>query len=103
MKFNFNIRKSSLLSVLVLLSTIVLITGVIGESFSETIVSIDPENQTVGANEDFTISVYCTPGQPIKAYELKLSFDPSLVTANEVTEGDIFDGHTTFFQRWNNW
>ena len=97
MKFNFNIRKSSMFSILVLLSIIILITSVIGESFSETIVSIDPENQTVGANEDFTISVYCTPGQPIKAYELKLSFDPSLVTANEVTEGDIFDGYSTFF------
>jgi hypothetical protein len=91
----FNIlRKSYYLYLPVVLTTIVLIASVIGSS---TIVSIDPVNQTIGGDDDFSISIYCVPSQPIKAYELKLSFDSSLVQAVEVTEGDIFDGYTTFF------
>ena len=58
----------------------------------DTIVSIDPSSQTVSAGETFTINVSCVPGQPIKAFELKLSFNASLLQANSVTEGDIFDG-----------
>jgi len=33
----------------------------------------------------------------MKSYELKISFDPSLLHANMVTEGAIFTGYTTFF------
>jgi len=60
-------------------------------------VSIDPLNQNVSPEENFTVSVYCEPDQPIKSFELKLSFDSSFLQVNSVTEGDIFDGYTTFF------
>jgi len=63
----------------------------------DTTVSIDPLNQSVSAGDNFTVNVSCVPGQPIKAFEFRLSFNPSLLQANSVTEGDIFDGHTTFF------
>ncbi len=62
-----------------------------------TIVSINPSNQTVSSGDNITIEVFCIPSQPIKAYEFKLSFDPSILQANTVTMGDIFDGYTTFF------
>ena len=67
------------------------------ETDTETIVSIDPSSQSVSAGDTFTINVSCVPGQPIKSFELNISFDPSLLTANSVTEGDIFDGYTTYF------
>jgi len=63
----------------------------------DTIVRINPPNQTVSFEETFSVEVHCSPGQYIKSFELKLSFDPSLLKANSVLEGDIFNGYPTFF------
>jgi len=63
----------------------------------DTIVSINPSNLTVLSEETFSVEVYCIPGQAIKSYELKLSFDPLLLKANSISEGDIFSGYPTFF------
>jgi len=70
---------------------------VVGADGSDVIISIDPVGQTVDSGETFTVNVYCVPGQPIKAYEFKLSFDASRLQVDSVSEGDIFDGYTTFF------
>jgi hypothetical protein len=43
------------------------------------------------------VNVSCIPGQPIKSFEFKLSFNALLLHANSVSEGDIFDGYDTFF------
>ncbi|UCD13473.1 MAG: hypothetical protein JSW60_07940, partial [Thermoplasmatales archaeon] len=63
----------------------------------DTTVSIDPSGQTVSADDTFDVNVSCVPSQPVKAFEFRLSFNPSLLQANSVTEGDIFEGYTTFF------
>lgn len=60
-------------------------------------ISISPANQTHLTGESFSVDVYCIPTQPIKSFEFKLSFDPSYLEVNSVSEGDIFDGYTTFF------
>ncbi len=60
-------------------------------------VSLDPSSQTVNASATFVVTVECVPQQPIKAFELKISFNPSRVRATAVTEGSIFNGFTTFF------
>jgi uncharacterized repeat protein (TIGR02543 family) len=62
-----------------------------------TLVQVNPASKTVSAGQTFTISISCTPGQTIKSYELKLSFNPTLLHANSVSEGTIFTGYTTFF------
>jgi len=62
-----------------------------------TLVQVNPVSKTVSAGQTFSITVACTPGQTIKSYELKLSFNPTLLQANSVTEGTIFNGYTTFF------
>lgn len=62
-----------------------------------TLVQVNPASKTVSAGQTFSISISCTPGQTIKSYELKLSFNPTLLHANSVTEGTIFTGYTTFF------
>jgi len=41
--------------------------------------------------------VVCTPGQSIKSFEFEISFDPTILYANAVTEGTIFNSYTTFF------
>ena len=70
---------------------------VTSDPFDDTEVSISPAGTIVGPGKDFTVNVYCVPGQPIKAFEFRLSFDASIISANEVTEGDIFEGFSTFF------
>jgi PKD repeat protein len=82
----------------------VLVTAVMLSSFptlnaeeTDTQVSIEPASQTVDAGETFTVDISCIPGRPIKAYEFKVSFDASLLKANSVLQGDIFDGYTPFF------
>jgi uncharacterized repeat protein (TIGR02543 family) len=64
---------------------------------SLTIVQVNPASKTISAGQTFSLNIACTPGQTIKAYELKLSFNPTLLQANSVTEGTIFNGYTTFF------
>ena len=61
------------------------------------VIYVNPLNQVVSPEESFEISIYCEPDQPIKSFEFKLSFDPTLLVANSVTEGDIFNGYSTYF------
>jgi hypothetical protein len=91
-------RKSSILPVL--LVALMLLEGVVPllvEASGPTLVRVSPLSQTVSAGQTFTVNVSCTPGQLIKSFELKVSFNPSLLQANAVTEGNIFHGYTTFF------
>ena len=60
-------------------------------------ISIDPPSQTVGPSETFDVDVYCDPGQPIRAYQFSLSFNPSFIQCNSVTEGNIFSGFSSYF------
>lgn len=62
-----------------------------------TLVQISPSSKTVSAGQTFSLNIACVPGKPMKSYELKISFNPSLLHVNTVTEGTIFNGYTTFF------
>lgn len=62
-----------------------------------TVVSVDPSTQTIPPGGSFSIDVNCVPSQPIRSFEMKISFNPSLLQATSVTEGDIFQEYTTFF------
>ena len=80
-----------ILIIFIILTLIPMLSSVIGDPFEDTTLSIRPVSQIVDAKENFTIDVYCNPGQPIKAYEFRLSYDEALLTANLVTEGNIFE------------
>lgn len=82
--------------VVVLLGGLLFSMGVVGAA-DPSLVRVNPATQSISAGSSFTISIDCVPGQPVKAFELKLSFTPSLVRVNSVTEGDFFTGYTTFF------
>jgi hypothetical protein len=91
-------QRSSLLPAL--LVALMLLGGFIPllvEAADPTLVRISPLSQTVSAGQTFTVNVSCTPGRPIKSFEFKVSFNASLLQANAVTEGNIFQGYTTFF------
>jgi len=94
------IKKGKFTSIICILFVLSLCIGsaTISTQASETtIVQITSSSQTVSAGQTFTVNVSCTPGQPIKSFELKVSFNPSLLQANSVIEGNIFHGYTTFF------
>ncbi|EMR74674.1 PDK repeat-containing protein [Thermoplasmatales archaeon SCGC AB-540-F20] len=63
----------------------------------DTTVSLSPSSQTVSSEDTFNVNVSCVPGQPIRAFEFRLSFNPSLLQVNSVTEGNIFSEYNTYF------
>ncbi|MFY1112476.1 MAG: PGF-pre-PGF domain-containing protein [Methanosarcinaceae archaeon] len=71
-----------------------------GTALAETIVSISPETQSVGEDQDFILSIYIEPDAPISGAQFKLIFDESLVNVREIREGDLFKqkGTTMFSQ-----
>jgi len=69
----------------------------VADTFEDTQLFINPASQTVDVEDSFTIDINCVPGQPIKGFELRISFDETLIQANSVLEGDIFEGYSTFF------
>jgi hypothetical protein len=77
---------------------LVLIPGTIARNIDEiSSVTIEPPHPTVEIGTHFSLNVSCVPGQPIKGFEFKVSFNPSILQATAVTEGTIFQGHITFF------
>jgi len=64
-----------------------------------TIVSISPSTQTVPLGQTFTIDITIDPDVAIVGAQFDLSFDPSLVRANSVTEGNLLKqgGASTYF------
>jgi PKD repeat protein len=71
--------------------------GVVIVEAADTSISINPVSQSVSAGAAVSIIVNGVPEQPVKAFELKVSFNPSLLQVTSVSEGDLFDGYTTFF------
>ncbi len=103
-----NQKKTSFIlsNLLVLLAAVILVgasTSVITVDSIATItvgtttVSISPASQTVNPSDIFDVDVYCDPGQPIRAYQFSLSFNPSLIQCDSVTEGNIFSGYSSYF------
>ena len=82
-----------LLSVVILLGYLILPVQAAGS----TTVTVDLLSQTISSGSTFTISIACVPAQPIKAFELQVVFNPSLLKANSVAEGTIFNRYSTFF------
>jgi uncharacterized repeat protein (TIGR02543 family) len=64
---------------------------------SPTLVQISPVSKTVSAGQSFSLNVMGTPGQSIKSFEFKVSFNPTYLQATSVSEGTIFNGYSTFF------
>ncbi|MFX1488458.1 MAG: cohesin domain-containing protein, partial [Promethearchaeota archaeon] len=69
----------------------------LNSNLGTTYVSISPSSQIVGPGNTFTVDVYIEPGEPINGVALAFSFDESYIQAEEVTEGDLFEDYTTFF------
>jgi len=64
-----------------------------------TIVNITPPTQTVSTKSSFTVDITVDPAVPIAGVQFDLSFNPSLVNATSVTEGELLKqgGAQTYF------
>jgi hypothetical protein len=94
----FQNRKTNTIAIVIITLLIILGTVTITVYASgSTIINIDPSSQIVSSGDNFIVNVSCAPGQAIKSFEIKLSFNPSLLQVNSVTEGNIFSGYSTYF------
>ena len=57
-----------------------------------TYVNVTPSLQTVFDEDVFSVCITVESGEPLLGVEASLVFDPALLMALEVTEGDLFDG-----------
>jgi hypothetical protein len=66
-------------------------------------VSISAPGGPLEAGEQFSISIEVAPGTPIAGMQFDLSFDASLVTVDDIKEGDFLEqgGASTFFNSGN--
>jgi PKD repeat protein len=100
MKNKYRILLCYLFTFFILFLAYNLTISVIGAP-GDTSISINPSSQTVETSETFIIEVYCVPGESIKGFELEISFDDSLVKAISVSEGNIFESYSNFFNSGN--
>ena len=66
---------------------------------TNTIVKLSPATQNIPVGQSFSINVVIDPHTPIAGAQFNLQFDPSLVQANAITEGNLFkqNGAATIF------
>lgn len=81
--------------ILLILNIQFILKGGCDEEFS--IISLQPSDYSVTPLEEFVIGVYCTPTQNMKSFECSIFFDPLLLSAVTVHEGNIFSDYETFF------
>ncbi len=68
-----------------------------------TSVSISTPTESIESGKQFSISIVVVPGTAIAGMQFDLHFDPSLVTVDDIKEGDLLeqDGASTFFNAGN--
>jgi hypothetical protein len=93
-----NIPKWLILPVLFLL-VVGLFVPCIASADPATAVTVQPPTKVVGIGETFTVDIFVDPDIDIAGAQFRLSFDASLITANDVTEGNLLSqgGASTYF------
>jgi hypothetical protein len=63
---------------------------------SATVIEIG--SKTVSVDQRIvTINIMCFPSEPIKGWELVVSFDQTILSLVAIADGDFFDGYETYF------
>ena len=62
---------------------------------------LEPADLTLTPSEDFTVELKVTSITNLKGYSVTLSYDPTLISLQEVTEGPFFSskGETFFYKK----
>jgi len=103
--------KKLIVSILIL-SLIVILPGCLGKLIPTTpevtspagtagILYLEPANLSLSPSQDFTVELKTTSITDLKGYSVTLSYDPTLISLKEVTEGPFFSskGKTFFYKK----
>jgi len=106
--------KKSIISLLIL-SLILIFTGCLGKLLPTTpsvapsaetagVLYLEPANLTLIPSQGFTVELKATSITDLKGYSVTLSYDPALLSLQEVTEGPFFStkGKTFFYSKEEN-
>jgi len=94
---------------LLILSLVFTFTGCLGKLIPTTpsvtppagVLYLEPANLTLTPSQDFTVELKTTSITNLKGYSVTLSYDPTLISLQEVTEGPFFSskGKTFFYNK----
>ena len=97
---------------LLILSLVFTFTGCLGKLIPTTpqvtpsaekagVLYLEPADLTLTPSEDFTVELKVTSITNLKGYSVTLSYDPTLISLQEVTEGPFFSskGKTFFYSK----
>ena len=97
---------------LLILSLIFTLTGCLGKLIPTTpsvtppaekegVFYLEPDNLTLTPSQDFTVELKAASIVNLKGYSVTLSYDPTLISLQEVTEGPFFSakGKTFFYKK----
>jgi hypothetical protein len=90
----------SLMMLVVLLGVFVLVMVSISQNNEKNRVSqieVKIPIRTYHVGDVVNVEVYCSPKIPIKGYEFKVKYDPQILQAIQVHEGNVFSGFLTFY------
>ena len=100
---------------LLILSLILISTGCLAKLFPTTpsvtpsagtagVLYLEPANLTLTPSHDFTVELKATSITNLKGYSVTLSYDPTLISLQEVTEGPFLSekGKTFFYTKEDN-
>jgi hypothetical protein len=98
MKNNNTFRSLLSVAVFLVLSLAILLAG-IAFAAGNAVVSVTAPAGAVNPGEQFTIDIDIVPNNAIAGMQFNLSFDPSLVSADSIVEGDLLGqgGADTYF------
>lgn len=77
---------------IILIFVVVLVGGA-----GATVVDIAPPKETIQNGEQIYIPIRCTPSEPVAAIECIITYDPTVLSVENVSEGDFFQELDTFF------
>jgi len=71
---------------------------------TEGVLYLEPANLSITPSQDFTVELKATSITDLKGYSVTLSYDPALLSLQEVTEGSFFSskGKTFFYKKVDN-
>ena len=97
---------------LLILSLILIFAGCLGKLIpttpsvtppagTEGVLYLEPANLTITPSQDFTIELKTSSITDLKGYSVTLSYNPTLISLQEVTEGSFFStkGKTFFYKK----
>ena len=100
---------------LLILSLVIILPGCLGKLIPTTpsvtppagtagVIYLEPANLTLTPSQDFTVELKATSITNLKGYSVTLSYDPTLISLQEVTEGPFFSskGETFFYSKEDN-